>query len=453
MIREFTIRDVRCFAGEQRINIRPLTFLIGENSTGKSTALGCFHTLTTILGPSSDRGRLIDFNQPPYLIGSFPDIARREGNPDQKNQKTISLGLGLETNTQPLERVIFEFEESGSEPFLSMITLLFLGEGKITIEIDRTNNLEQRGSRHFFGGFLIDKADGDVFVIKMLMDELFFFIRNFPFYMEHIIPRGENDDPNINKLRKFLKKKFSYSNNSEQPDVHFHQLFPDMPEVISIAPIRSKPQRTYDPLTETQTPEGSDVPMFLMRLKRTGDKTEKQIQKALADFGKKSGLFNSVSVKPYGKGMNEPFQLEVKIRNISANIQDVGYGVSQLLPILVRIFTVQRPAYFLLQQPEVHLHPRGQAELTSLFITSINERAHKFIIETHSDYMLKRARIEIRNKLINPDDVSLVYFEPDGDQVNVHNISFDEYGNLLNIPNGYEQFFLDESDRFLGFND
>ena len=80
------------------------------------------------------------------------------------------------------------------------------------------------------------------------------------------------------------------------------------------------------------------------------------------------------------------------------------------------------------------MHPRGQAELASLFITSISKQERKFIIETHSDYMVKRARIEIRNKRIRPDDVSLVYFEPEGSQVNAHNIEFDEAGNLLNTP-------------------
>ncbi len=448
MIREFIINDVRCFAGEQRINIRPLTFLVGENSTGKSTALGCFHILATIPRFSIDIGRLIDFNQAPYLMGSFFDIVRRS---DRDNRKNFSLGFGLDIDTSYLE-VFLEFKESGSEASLSSITFQFSQGGKIILEVVDSNGTKDLDSRYWLNDFHVDKVDDNLFIIKMGMEDLLFLIRSFPYYLDRIL-KSKKADSKRNQLRTFLLEKLSLSEQEDQLDSVMHRLLRGLPEVISMAPIRSKPQRTYDPLTETKTPEGSDVPMFLMRLNRTGDKTEKQIKKALADFGEQSGLFNAVDVKPYGKGMNEPFQLQVKVRNINANILDVGYGVSQLLPILVRIFTAQSPTYFLLQQPEVHLHPRGQAELASLFITSISKNEQKFIIETHSDYMVKRARIEIRNKKISPDDVALVYFEPDGDQINIHNIGFDEVGNLMNTPDSYQHFFLDESDRFLGFKD
>ena len=104
-----------------------------------------------------------------------------------------------------------------------------------------------------------------------------------------------------------------------------------------------------------------------------------------------------------------------------------------------------------MQQPEVHLHPRGQAELSSLFATLVKQRGHNFVIETHSDSMISRARVEIMNKRIAPEDVSLIYLEPTGNSVEVHNIQFDEQANLLGAPSGYRDFFLNESDKLLGF--
>ena len=105
-----------------------------------------------------------------------------------------------------------------------------------------------------------------------------------------------------------------------------------------------------------------------------------------------------------------------------------------------------------MQQPEAHLHPKGQAELSSLMVDIIKRRKHNFIIETHSDYMVDRARIEIMNGKILPEDVSLIYLEPKGNHVEVHNITFDEQGNLLGVPPGYREFFLKESDRLLSFD-
>ena len=108
------------------------------------------------------------------------------------------------------------------------------------------------------------------------------------------------------------------------------------------------------------------------------------------------------------------------MRGPNANIVDVGYGVSQILPILVHVLNSETSrrssldsremAYFLLQQPEVHLHPRAQAELSSLLAQLGSQGNRSFIIETHSDYMIDRARIEIRQGNISPEDVSLIYF-------------------------------------------
>ena len=86
--------------------------------------------------------------------------------------------------------------------------------------------------------------------------------------------------------------------------------------------------------------------------------------------------------------------------------------------------------FFLLQQPEVHLHPRAQAELSSLLATLASEGNRAFVVETHSDYMIDRARIEIRKGTIRPEDVSLIYLEPKGRVVKVHNISFDKMANM-----------------------
>ena len=79
---------------------------------------------------------------------------------------------------------------------------------------------------------------------------------------------------------------------------------------------------------------------------------------------------------------------------------------------------------FFMQQPEVHLHPKGQAELSSLLISLMKYRdIISFIVETHSDAMIDRARIEIMKGNISPEDVSLIYLEPKGNSIGVHNIT------------------------------
>ena len=237
---------------------------------------------------------------------------------------------------------------------------------------------------------------------------------------------------------------------------------PNLPELVPVAPLRSKPKRTYDPVRETASPEGEHIPMLMMRLDRTDKSHWDSLHDDLVEFGSDAGLFSDIKVGRHGKQMSDPFKLQVKVRSGPyANIVDVGYGISQSLPILVDIMTgsdrrSRRRGHgrtFLLQQPEVHLHPSGQAQLASLFIKSLKNRGNRFLIETHSDYIVDRVRISVRKGLLKPDEVSVLYFEPKGNAVNIHNMSLDDDGNLEGAPPGYREFFLKETDQLLGFTD
>ena len=75
------------------------------------------------------------------------------------------------------------------------------------------------------------------------------------------------------------------------------------------------------------------------------------------------------------------------------------------------------------------------------------------LIETHSDHIVDRVCISVRQGKLKPDDVAILYFEPNGNAVSIHNISVDAAGNLCGAPPGYREFFLRETDRLLGFAD
>jgi hypothetical protein len=220
---------------------------------------------------------------------------------------------------------------------------------------------------------------------------------------------------------------------------------------FAFAPIRTRPRRTYDPLKEEPTPEGSHVPMILARL-FSSDPTEwQQLRESLVTFGKASGLFSDVDVRRMGRKPSDPFQIAVKVLRPAFNIVDVGYGVSQVLPIVVDTLRERRGSTFLLQQPEVHLHPKAQAELGSFLGRLAVQQKKRFIIETHSDYLLDRVRMDVRDgKSLKPSDVSILYFERKQSEVEIHSMSLDMYGNIINPPACYRQFFLQEDRRLLG---
>lgn len=171
---------------------------------------------------------------------------------------------------------------------------------------------------------------------------------------------------------------------------------------------------------------------------------------ALNSFGAASGLFTTLGIKGLGGSEGGPFQIRIKIEGPAANLVDVGYGVSQVLPIVVDLLQGSRGDMFLLQQPEVHLHPRAQAALGTLLTSIVRDTSQRFVVETHSDHLLDRIRMDVRDQSVKADDVMILFFERKGIEVAVHAIELDEAGNLVTPPDSYRKFFLEEERRFLG---
>lgn len=104
--------------------------------------------------------------------------------------------------------------------------------------------------------------------------------------------------------------------------------------------------------------------------------------------------------------------LKVQQNNLSLDIPDVGFGISQVLPVIIQGFLSASNASLIIEQPEIHLHPKMQADLADLFINFIQGLKDKrLIIETHSEYILKRLRRRIaEQRLITNNDVSICLF-------------------------------------------
>ena len=455
-INKFFLRDVRCFDGEHEFNIRPLTFLIGENSTGKSTVLGCLQALGNLFNYRDVSGSEIDFNFDPYQMGAFADIVRRS----TPKKDDFQLGIEYEYRGKILNFSLTLIESgTGSEPIIRHIRWTF-DEGEIIFSIKESKQ-SQKKEREPEVTCGTNKREFHVLVDRywfrrpwVTLDRLYYFLCD----------SSEDLDDAASNLLQFINQEFSMDQETkeirarrfrESRGLRFRvgrAFIFNFPEIYSIAPIRSKPKRTYDPLKEIESPDGSEIPMVLMNLSTSREEEWKNLRKQLLNFGQASGLFTAILLRKLGRSKSNPFQLRIKVRGPSTNLMDVGYGVSQVLPILVRILT-ERHSKFLLQQPEVHLHPKGQAELASLLVEINKRNENSFVVETHSDYMLDRVRIEILKKKIAPKDVSFIYLEPVGNKVKPHNISFDAQANMIGVPDGYRDFFLKESNNLLGFSE
>ena len=126
---------------------------------------------------------------------------------------------------------------------------------------------------------------------------------------------------------------------------------------------------------------------------------------------------------------------------IECNITDVGFGASQLLPVIVAGYFAPEKSVLILEQPEIHLHPTAQNKLGDLLI-AISRGNKKLIVETHSEHLLERIQRRIAEGVFAASKIGLYYCEPTKRGAKIRRIEIDEFGRLgEDLPKG----FLEES--------
>jgi hypothetical protein len=134
------------------------------------------------------------------------------------------------------------------------------------------------------------------------------------------------------------------------------------------------------------------------------------------------------------------FRLQDKRRNpaVEVGLSDVGFGISQILPLVVQSLAATDQVISV-EQPEVHIHPRLQADLGDLLIEAIKEpRRNQFIIETHSEHLALRLQRRVREKKLSPRDISVVYVSRGPNGATVQPLRLDEEGDFMDdFPGGF----------------
>lgn len=121
-------------------------------------------------------------------------------------------------------------------------------------------------------------------------------------------------------------------------------------------------------------------------------------------------------------------------------LPDVGFGVSQILPVLVLLAYVDEGSTVLLEQPEIHLHPAVQAGLADIIIEAATVRNVQVIVESHSEHLLRRLQRRVSEQQLNPDDVALYFCENNGEGSEIESLELNRFGEIANWPS---EFFGD----------
>ena len=415
-ISEISIQNVRCFNFTQQARLARITLLVGENSAGKSTFLGCYNAFAHLsnLVDLADRP---PFDRPPFSMGDYDSIARSgtsgftiSGKYDDHIHSTAQFSFARDKTGQPFERsAAFSFSrKDASHASIEMSAgdggrgekrqLLFLGSNfKFFMDWAEISFIPISTwlSRNVRQGFLPYNADTATFAKR----------RNTPVTSQEVVDFG--------KFVNFFRSEMPLPT---QPSFRIEALEPDTPPR----------QRSY-----------REPPRHL------SDSSERR---RIAQSGTALGLWDDIALTE--STSSDRTEVLITTTAGSHNLIDVGYGVHSLLPLVQAIAVADTPRTFLLQQPEVHVHPVVQAKLAQYMA----EGPHDYIIETHSDHIVDRFRLCVMQQVLRPEDLLILYFEKskDGTESIIHNIEIDPQGGVVNPPDTYRDFFLTETERLLG---
>lgn len=438
--------DFRCFGQGVPIEVRPITFLVGENSAGKTSFLAGARFLFEGMSKQSQNS----FNRDPYFLGGFEQIAHYRGGRNGRAKK-FSLTLTVPQDEPSEERTAdqnaathcYKFVKGFPQPELESYKFTYKNE---SFEV----SLAQVHPKLTF------HSGGEARPVNLREDRFppSFLLRNNIGFVTHFIDmiRYENrntraeDKDQANSSDQLVTDGITRIYDSFRRSIEYLSQ-----NVFASAPVRTQPLRTYTPSEIVSSSEGSHVPLELARIKLRTPEDWKSVKQNLVDFGNKSGLFSDIDIRQLGKSDIDPFQVLVKINGPAMNLVDVGYGISQILPIVYQMQNASRFDTFLLQQPEVHLHPRAQAELGTLLAKTISGVAKPtLIVETHSDFIIDRIGVEIAQGRISKEDVTIIFFEREQHASVARNVYFNENGELVNPPDNFRAFFLEEQAKIFG---
>ncbi len=218
--------------------------------------------------------------------------------------------------------------------------------------------------------------------------------------------------------------------------------------IAYLGPLRQPPERTY--LWSRQTPgllgeRGQNAVGALLasansrRKRKQGEEGGRGwLVEQASKWLKKLGIADSLEMVRQGR--SRFFEVIVKTGGQDANIVDVGFGVSQILPFVVLAYFVPRGTTIIAEQPEIHLHPHVQAGLANLMTEVARKRGVQFIVETHSEHLFRRMQFLVADEKVRPNKCKLYFVEARKGKAKLLELEMDPYGRVANWP---KHFFGD----------
>ena len=401
MITELRVQNFKSWKDTNKRQIAPLTGFFGANSSGKTSILQTLLMLKQTVERPPNWNGVIDFGDDSSLVnlGSFDDFihGHKRDDPLQislswKFSEKLSIADTDEVDTLSYDLSISNVENSASG----------------------VNFNYRIGEQHFAVGI-----DGQG-------------------YYSITVPGESNYHVDLFRCYGIRQTFFSPQRFFSQFQTRFENLFRS---IRYLGPLREYPRRQYA-WQGKHSPgvgqHGEDMVTALF----SGRIQLRSLDEQIPEWLQRLDLIDSYRLNPVP---NTERDYEFLVRKYKGGpevrLTDVGFGVSQVLPVLVLCYYVPEGSILILEQPEAHLHPKVQSELADLLIEVVKERQLQIILESHSEHLLIRLMRRIAEEQISADDTAFYFCEMNEGISEIERLNVDDYGNITNWP---QNFFGDE---------
>ena len=427
MLTHLRLKNFKSWKDTGDIALRPITAIFGANSSGKSALIQSLLLLKQT-AEASDRNLTFHFGGPNALVdlGDFASVAHHHD-----VSAPVELSLGWE-RVKPLVVVDADQYVASSKRMA------------FSVRAGRSNGssveLEQM---HYWLG---DAEFGMRRRPEPTRFHLYSSGSEFGFELNHRYPMiaglsrpikcyGFPDDARLFYRNAAFLQDLTFTFEERLSCIHY------------LGPLRAQPQREYRWSGARPTDVGRagelavDAVLGSDRTNGHGSNSpamfEFALEQQISDLFAEIGLLHEFRVEQIGD--NPLYQVKVKQSESSpeALITDVGFGVSQILPVLVLCFYAPTGSTIILEQPEIHLHPAAQSALGDVLTAAQQRRGVQIIVESHSEHLLRRLQRRIAEEQLSHRDLGVYFCENDGTESHLTTLELDPYGNIKNWPNDF----------------
>ena len=401
MITELTAQNFKSWQDTGALQFAPLTGLFGANSSGKTSILQVLLMLKQTVERPPDWNEPLYFGDEESLVnlGNFDAVIH-------KHKQDLSLNISVSWKSSTVAD-INKYIRFHNLKFPSHVEMLPPGQDHRdrSEEISFSTNIARSAMNNFY-------YETDLYKFDVQQPDLF----------------------RCYGLRTARTQTMEISSRFEEA---FENLFS---QILYLGPLREhpRPRYTWDgdhPKSIGQEGEKAISALLSGRIRRL------PIDEQILSWLQRLELIDSYDLRPVsGVGRDYEFLVKKYKGGPDVRLTDIGFGVSQVLPVLILCYYAPEGSILILEQPEAHLHPKVQTELADVLIDVVKNRNLQIILESHSEYLLSRLQRRIAEKEIAAADTALYFCEIKDGTSEIEQLNVDEYGNIRNWP---QDFFGD----------